>query len=239
MQNNEYPFADIVLTNPPYNTARNSMRQDNRDRHEGRYDVFIEDKTDEEYVEWTVNYFKQFDKVLKKNGCILYNLSYSSENTHLIWLTVAEIIKRTPFTTADAIIWKKKSALPNNMSPNKLTRIVEYVFVFCRKDEFKTFNANKEVVSYRSTGQKNFENIFNFIETKNNDGVTKLNKATYSSELCEKLLLIYAQPNSVVFDPFMGTGTTAVATKRLGHSFVGCELSEAQCLYAEERVKAV
>lgn len=232
-------FVDVILTSPPYNTARNSMRQDNRDRHEGRYDVFVENKTDDEYIAWTVNNFNLFDKVLKKDGCILYNLSYSSENTHLIWLTVAEIIKRTSFTTADTITWKKKSALPNNMSPNKLTRIVEFVFVFCRKKEIKTFSANKEVVSLRSTGQRNYENVFNFIDAKNNDGVTKLNKATYSTELCEKLLKFYALPNSIVFDPFIGTGTTAVAAKKLGHSYIGCEISKNQCLYAEERIRNV
>lgn len=236
MESADSPFADIILTSPPYNTARNSMRQDNRDRHEGRYDVFVEDKTDNEYLEWTINNFKQFDKVLSKNGCILYNLSYSSENTHLIWLTVAEIIRNTPFTTADTIVWKKKSALPNNMSSNKLTRIIEYVFVFCRKSEFKTFKSNKKVVSYRSTGQGNYENLFNFIEAKNNDGATKLNKATYSSELCEKLLSIYAKKDSIVFDPFIGTGTTAVAAKRLGHRYIGCEISEAQCDYANDRI---
>lgn len=230
------PFADLILTSPPYNTARNFMRQDNRDRHEGRYDVYIEDKSDEEYIEWTVKTFNLFDSVLKSNGSVLYNMSYSSENTHLIWLTIAEVIKRTPFTTADLIVWKKKSALPNNMSPNKLTRITECIFVFCRKSEFKTFITNKKVVSYRSTGQPNFENVFNFIEARNNDGPTKLNKATFSSELCDKLLDIYAPQYSTVFDPFIGTGTTAVAAKRRGLKYVGCEISRQQVEYATDRL---
>lgn len=61
---------------------------------------------------------------------------------------------------------KKKSALPNNVSHNKLTRICEFVFVFCRKNEYKTFVANKQVKSQSKTGQKYYENIFNFIEAK-------------------------------------------------------------------------
>lgn len=42
-----------------------------------------------------------------------------------MWLTIADILRNTNFTIADSIIWKKKSALPNNVSPNKLTRITE------------------------------------------------------------------------------------------------------------------
>ena len=99
-----------------------------------------------------------------------------------------------------------------------------------------TFNSNKQVVSLSKRGQKNFENVYNFIEARNNDGACNLNKATYSSDLCIKLLNIYAKPNSVVFDPFIGTGTTAVACKILGHSYIGSELSSNQCDFAANRI---
>ena len=51
-----------------------------------------------------------------------------------------------------------------------------------------------------------------------------------------KLLNIYAKPNSVVFDPFIGTGTTGVACKKLGHSYIGSELSNNQCAFADNRI---
>lgn len=195
--------------------------------------------SDDEYIDWTENIFNSYDKILKPNGVVLYNISYGNENPDLMWLVIAEIIKRTNFMIADCIIWKKNSALPNNVSPNKLTRITEFVFVFCRKNEYKTYNSNKQVKSISHTGQKFYENIFNFIEAKNNDGSCKLNKATYSSELCEKLLKIYAKPNAIIYDSFMGTGTTAVACKRLGLNCIGSELSEAQCEFANNRLKEV
>ena len=141
------------------------------------------------------------------------------------------------FTVADCIIWKKKSALPNNSSSNKLTRICEYIFVLCRKDEYQTFKCNKKVKSYSKTGQKYYENIFNFIEAKNNDGSCSLNKATFSSELVEKLLDIYStSDNDIVLDPFMGTGTTAVGCKNRNKHFIGFELSSAQVEYANKRL---
>lgn len=142
---------------------------------------------------------------------------------------------------ADTIIWKKSSALPNNTSSNKLTRIVEYVFVICRKNEFDTFQANKAIKSVSSRGQKYYENIFNFIEAPNNDGPCKLNKATYSSDLVLSLLNIYARSNDVVYDPFMGTGTTVIGCLKYNDrnndiECIGSELSEGQIEFAENRI---
>ena len=131
---------------------------------------------------------------MNENGCVLWNVSYGSDATvnteaiGLMWLSIADIIRQTNFTVADRIVWKKASSLPNNVSKNKLTRIVEDVFVFCRKGEYKTFNCNKEVSSIGKNGQTFYKNTFNFIEAKNNDGSCKLNKATYSSDLCKQLL---------------------------------------------------
>ena len=226
---------DIVLTSPPYNTGRNHGSMDN---HEVRYDIYLENRDLDEYSEWTVDLFNNFDRVLKENGVILYNMSYGNENPTQMWLTVADIINKTNFTLADNIIWKKKSALPNNVSSNKLTRICEYVFVFCRKAEYKTFKCNKQVKSYSKTGQKYYENIFNFVEAKNNDGSCKLNKATFSTELVEKLLNIYStSDNDVLLDPFMGTGTTAVGCVKNNKKVIGFEFSEEQTKYALDRLQ--
>lgn len=227
--------VDIVLTSPPYNTT---SRTGASDKYNGRYDIHLDNMTKEEYSKWTVDLFNKFNNILNTNGVIIYNMSYSSENTDGIWITIGDIIKNTNFTIADTIIWKKKQALPNNRSKNKLTRICEYIFIIVRKDEIKTFNANKKITSViEKTGQANYENIYNFIEAKNNDGSNELNKATYSSELCEKLLNIYAQKDFTIYDSFMGTGTTAVACKNLNLNCIGSELSKAQCEFSIERLR--
>lgn len=234
--------VDNIITSPFYNTGRSSQchtSQKSRDNHEGRYDIHLDDMTNDEYIQFTVNLFLSFNKILQDNGCILYNMSYGSENTELMWLTIASIIQNTPFTIADDIIWKKNSALPNNVSPNKLTRIVEHVLAFCRKSELKTFKANKKVKSISKTGQKYYENIFNFIEAQNNDGANKLNKATYSTELITKLINIYVPPNSKIYDPFIGTGTTANDCLLADNiTYIGSEISKKQCEYAEKRIQA-
>lgn len=197
--------------------------------------MYLDFLTDEAYIEWTINVFNGYNSILKKNGVVLYNLSYSSKNPALMSLLVADIIRNTRFTVADYIVWKKPKAIPNNKSSNKLTRITEFVYVFCRKDELKTFNTNKKVVSVdRGTGKKNYENINNYIEARNNDGSNEYNKATYSTELVMKLLDIYAPSGfSVVYDSFMGVGTTAKAAMKKRLVYFGSEISAQQVEHFE------
>lgn len=236
--------VDIVLTSPPYNTSKKTMTKKSMDNYDCRYDEYSDFKTSQEYIDWTIKLFNSYDSILKENGIVLYNISYGTNVTSgnvdsfgLTWVLIAEIIKRTNFTVADMIAWKKKSALPNNTSSNKCTRIVEPVFVFCRKNEVKTFKANKRVKSISRTGQKFYDVMYNYIEAQNNDGANKLNKATFSSNLVYKLLNMYATKDSVVYDSFMGTGTTAVGCVKYGCKYIGSELSKEQCEYAEQRIK--
>ena len=111
------------------------------------------------------------------------------------------------------------------------------VFVFARKNEWLDFNANKEFVNQSHTGQKFYKLMYNFIEADNNDEICPYNKATYSTDLCKQLLKMYAPKNGVVYDPFMGSGTTALACKMMGLNYVGSEISSNQVDWAENRIK--
>ena len=237
-------YCDIILTSPFYNTNKKQGKNRNLSNTNPkgytylRYDNHVDNMSDDEYCDFTERLFFKFNEILKSNGVILYNLSYGNNNREGMFKAINRIIEKTSFTIADMICWKKKTALPNNCSPNKLTRIWETVFVLCRKDEINTFHCNKNIVSYRRTGQKSYENIFNYIEAPNNDGSCPYNKATYSSDLCKQLLNIYAPKNAIIYDPFIGSGTTAVACKKGGFAYIGSELSENQCLWANERLNS-
>lgn len=239
--------CDVILTSPFYNTNKKAGKNrtlKNTTVKQGqynyvRYDIHVDNMTDEEYCEFTIKLFTEFERILNVNGSILYNISYGAENTECMFRAINGIITKTNFTIADVICWKKSTALPNSCSSNKLTRIWEFVFVFCRKNEIKTFNCNKKITSFRATGQPAYENVYNFIEAKNNDGSCSYNKATFSSELCEKLLSLYAPTGATVYDPFIGTGTTAVACKKLGLNCIGSEISKNQCDFAKSRLEKI
>lgn len=226
--------VDVVLTSPPYNTSRSSSKSD---PYSFRYDSYKDSMSDDEYIDFICKCFDGYDRVLKKNGCILFNVSYSSENTTLIWNLISDIQRRTNLSVADCIVWKKKCAIPNNVTPNKLTRICEFVFVLCRDKEIGTFYMNKQIDSVSKKGQKIYENLFNFIEAPNNDGSCELNKATFSTEFARKLLMMYAKEDAVIYDSFMGTGTTAIGAIKEKMLYIGSELSKEQCEYAEKRIE--
>lgn len=236
---------DVILTSPFYNTNKkagknrtlnNSAMNDGRYEYI-RYDTHVDNMSNDEYCDFTVDLFCEFDRILNLNGCVLYNINYGAENTDGMFRAVNDIIVRTPFTVADVIVWNKATAFPNSCSSNRLTRKWEFVFVFCRKNELKTFHCNKRITSYRSTGQPAYENIYNIIDAKNNDGSCPYNKATYSTELCEKLLSLYAPKNAYVYDPFMGSGTTAVACERMGLTCYGSEISTNQVKFSVDRIR--
>ena len=186
----------------------------------------------------SIKTFLMYDKVLNENGAVIYNMSYGTENTEVMSLAVAEIIRNTNFTMADILIWKKTSATPNNVSANKMTRIVEFVYVFCRRNEFHTFTSNKQVIGKRDdTGQKIYENVFNYFTTRNNDETQNLNKATFSIDFVDNILYRYVKSNDVVLDNFSGTGTTLIACYENGIKSIGVELSKEQCTHTIKRIK--
>lgn len=228
---------DLVMTSPPYNmTHRKGGYADS-----GRYDVYKDWKSEEEYIEWTCNLFNDFDRIIKNNGTVIYNFSYSVLNPSLPYKIIAEIEKQSNWRLVDTIVWKKKSCIPVPGQPRRLTRAWEFVWVFARNTEIETYNVYKGVKTIsQKTGQKFYNLFYNYIEAKNNDSETrKLNQATYSTDLCKQLFRIYATDENLVYDPFMGTGTTAAACKELGLHYLGSELSENQCKYAEERIKNI
>lgn len=234
-------MVDIILTSPPYCTPNDDARKYTDAKFRGyqvHYDVFEGFESAEEYRQWTVDLFTCYSKILKKDGVVLYNISYTAANPDLLYLCMSDVISKTDFMIVDCISWKKKSALPQNMNPNRLTRVCEFIFVLCRKGEENNFWMNKE-----KAGAK-YKNLYpNFIETQNNDiqstEVNRLNSATFSSALVMALLRMYARKDFIVYDSFMGTGTTAVGCKRFGCNFIGSEISQAQVEFANTRLNGI
>lgn len=225
---------DLIITSPPYNTC---IGRKGGPADKGKYDVYIDWKSEDDYISWTIELFNGYDKIVKENRVVLYNFSYSVENPTLPYKLVAKIAENTNWELSDTILWKKQNSIPHPASYNRLNRSFEFVWVFVRKKESKTFKMFKNVSSVSKTGQKYYEVINNYIEAKNNDGPNDLNKATFSTELVTKLINIYGTEGDLIYDSFIGIGTTAFGAIANKCNFIGSELSPNQCELSSKTIK--
>lgn len=239
MKNMPNDFIDGIITSPPYNISK---RRKDMYYNTGYSD--IDNLTSDEYLKVRVNEFKEFSRILKKGGVICYNLSYIHENPILPNLLVSKVHEETDLTLGDVIYWKKNNSIPFQTSPNKLSRIVEPIYIFVHKSSVSNFKANKEVSKVNpKTNQKFYRKYDNYLEAKNNDGYKTALKAVYSVELVEKIINIYFKRGSLIYDPFMGSGTTSIGCIKSGCNYIGSEIKTEffnDCLnriYVEEKIK--
>ncbi|MEK9207490.1 MAG: site-specific DNA-methyltransferase, partial [Patescibacteria group bacterium] len=65
----------------------------------------------------------------------------------------------------------------------------------------------------------------------------KLHPTQKPQELMRWCVANYSKENDIILDPFLGSGTTAVAAKQLNRRFIGCEISEKYCEIARQRLR--
>lgn len=74
----QHKKIDLVLTSPPYNSNSGFHNGGggckNNNLKNRLYDEYTDNKTMQEYIDWTVKIFKNFNKILKKNRCVLYKI---------------------------------------------------------------------------------------------------------------------------------------------------------------------
>ena len=213
---------DGIICSPPYNiTTKRKDSYYNNGYSEN------DNLSESEYLNIRTCEFREMSRVLKDRGVICYNISYHNENPILPTLLMAYVHNNTDLTVADIITWKKSNAIPFQTSPTKLSRICELVYILVKKDHLHDFNTNKEISKVNDkTKQKFYKNYTNLIEAKNNDGIKCKLKASFSEEFVINLLNIYFPKDSVIYDPFMGIGTTARACLKSGRYYVGSELDK-------------
>jgi len=208
-------MVNKVITSPPYNIRRN-------------YIGYSDNREESNFIGWQINIFNILDRVMAKNGIIMYNFSYGSSNPMLPTNLLYHIHRNTPFTLADTMIWKKLNATPIANGRN-LTRLTEFIFIIVRKDDLTSFSFNGNVNR-------------NIIEAPNNDGFNfrRYNINTFSTELILKLMNIYVKKDDLVLDPFAGMGTVIRACLLFGCPFLGCDFDWRQKnFFNNKRLEAI
>ena len=168
---------------------------------------------------------------------MLIEIPYNRKKPSEVFQIINEIETNTEFQLGDIIYWNKVDILPDNMSKTQSTKNISQIHLFCRKSEFKTYNTNKIVKSYRMTGQKTYTNISNIINAPVRDkGIKTFGNKVFSTELVKELLNMYVKKRGIVFDCFCGTGTVAVATINENIYYIGSEVDKKIYEYSMIRI---
>lgn len=246
--------VDLILTSPPYNANI-------------KYDVYEDGLSMEDYWKFTIDWLSESFRVLKDDGRIAVNVPiemnvqerggrilFNSE----FWMRMKEVgfkffgmvdltedsphrVRQTAWgswmSASQPYIYNPKECviLAYKNSPKKLTKGESQWKG--TPTEVKDEEGNvKTKMFYEDVSKKEFMNLVfgrweYFADTKS------LTKATFSLDIPSKAIKILTYKNDIVLDPFMGSGTTAVAAETLNRRWIGIELSENYANIAKERIK--
>lgn len=100
--------------------------------------------------------------------------------------------------------------------------------------EYEYLRKEYEDLRYTFNNQKTHHSVWNYdIEVGNKD----IHCTPKPQALIENIIQHSSRKEQIIFDPFLGSGTTAVAAKQLGRNFIGVEINPEYCRIAEERLK--
>ena len=230
---------DLTVTSPPYDDLR---------KYNNNFDF--------------ENIAKELYRVTKDGGVVVWVVADKTKNGSETGTSFKQALffKDIGFNLHDTMIYMSdKPPLTHNRYEQKF----EYMFVFS-KGKPKTFNpimeeckyagSDKKARTFRHTGDElqetHIKNKVNKEKIKGNvwyfsTGYNKSTKdiiafkhpAIFPEQLANDHIISWSNENDIVFDPFMGSGTTAKMAELNNRKWIGCELSEEYCWIIKERLE--
>lgn len=130
------------------------------------------------------------------------------------------------------IIWHKPNRIPASVN-DRVNNTYEHVFHFVRNKRYY-FDLNSISVIGKNGKPKNPGDVWSI----NTQPLRGDHTATYPEELVGQIIKCGSPRGGVVFDPFLGTGTTGVVANKLGRKFIGFEINKEFINFANERISA-
>ena len=216
----------LMVTSPPYNVGK-------------EYD---ENLSLQEYRNFLIRVWKEVYRVLVPGGRVCINVANLGRKPYIpLHAFIIEDMQKIGFLMRGEIIWNKGStASPSTAwgswlsAKNPVLRdIHEYILVFS-KDTFTRANHNNE----RATiSKEEFLELTKSIWTFGAESAKKIgHPAPFPVELPLRCIKLYSFENDVVLDPFMGSGTTAVAALMTNRKFIGYDVDKNYVKLAEKRI---
>ena len=244
--------VDLIVTSPPY-----------ADNRKGVYRGVSTVK----YVEWFLPISEQLFRVLKKRGSFVLNIKERTVNgergTYVLEL-ILEMRKQGWFWTEE-YIWHKKNCYPGKW-PNRFRDAWERCLHFTKQKQFKMYQDAVKIPmgSWAKTRLRNLsetdlqrdeasnesgfgKNVSNWINRRKVYPTNVIHTATecgnvqhsaaFPISLPSWFIKLFTSKNDVVLDPFMGSGTSAIAATSLGRHFIGMESEREYYNRAMERIR--
>lgn len=228
-------FVDLLIVDPPYNLTKNY--QGNK----------FYKKTKEEYKNYTNEWIKLCLPLLKKNASIYVCSDWETS------LIVGDVLSNF-FHIRNRITWQRekgrgaKSNWKNGMEDIWFaTNSNDYVFnldaVKIRKKVIAPYRVDGKPKDWAETENGNYRDTYpsNFWDDITIPFWSMPENTAHPTQKPEKLIakiiLASSNQNDIVFDPFLGSGTTSVVAKKLQRKYVGIEQNEQYCIWAEKRLE--
>lgn len=228
-------FVDLLIVDPPYNLNKNFNGNN------------FKKKGFDEYEDYTRGWLSKIVHTLTPNATIYVCSDW--ETSLSIYKILCEF-----FTVKNRITWEREKG---RGAKSNWKNCSEDIW-FCSRSENYFFDAEavklkrKVIAPYKENGKPkdwNEEENGNFRLTSPSNLWTDISIPFWSmaentdhptqkpEKLLAKLILASSKPNDVVFDPFLGSGTTSVVAKKLGRRYLGVELNNEYACLAEKRLE--
>jgi len=165
-----------------------------------------------DYAKWQRSCLSEMMRVLKPEGAIFYNHKWRVQDGLL--QDRHDIVSAFPLR--QIIIWKRKGGI--NFNSGYFLPTYEVIYLIA-KPEFRLAPKSNAL-----------GDVWEIPQERNNE-----HPAPFPVELAQRC--IAATVEGIVLDPFMGSGTTAVAAENLDREWIGVEISATYCKMAEKRLK--
>lgn len=215
----------LMITSPPYNVTKD-------------YD---EDLSLKEYLSLLEKVFKETYRVLVNGGRACINVANIGRKPYVpLSDYISKIMLEIGFNMRGEIIWNKGAGAGVSMAwgswqsaSNPVLRDVhEYILIFSKGD-YQRKKAEKE----NSITKEQFMEWTKSIWTMNTESAKKVNHpAPFPEELPYRLIQLYSFKNDIILDPFMGSGTTGLASIKSDRYFIGYEINEVYKQNADNRI---
>jgi len=223
----------LMITSPPYNVSK-------------EYD---EDLSLNEYLALLKNVFTETYRVLVNGGRACINVANLGRKPYIpLSDYISKIMIEIGFNMRGEIIWNKAaSASPSTAwgswqsAANPILRdIHEYILIFS-KGEYRLERKKEELEKRKNTITKEqFMEWTKSIWTMNAESAKRIgHPAPFPEELPYRLIQLYSFTNDIILDPFMGSGTTAVAALKSKRCYVGYDTDLNYIELAERRLESL